>query len=102
MPEASIVTQNGSTWVRAPPRAAKRAKGIKFYYSTDGGYTYSTAGLRRRVDQIWEAKTTIDISSAIYCVEVEYPGPLFTSLFMSTIPTIPEGPTLRLRPYPWS
>lgn len=102
VPEATVTSQAGSTVVRLAPEFAKGARAVRFFYSMDGSYSYSSVALKPRLDQVWEAKVNSDLSMAIRFVEVEWPASLLLSFFVTTPPTIPDGGALRLRPYPGS
>lgn len=89
-------TPFGTTFI-IPAEAAPGASRALLIYSMDRAYTFRSVPMGRQRDGSFTVTLAgYDWSKAVYFVEVQYPD----SVFLTSVPVIPDGFVPRIRPFP--
>jgi len=97
-PDVRIVPTPTGTRFVVPAETAPGASAVHLLYSMDRAYTFRRISMGRQRDGSFAITLvgSLDWNSAVYFVEAQYPN----SVFLTSVPVMPEGFTPRVRPFP--
>jgi len=97
-PRLEVVQKSGGVTFTVPREDALEASSAQLVYSTDNAYTFRRSQMTRRPNGSLSATLlgNFDLKKLVYFAEVQYPH----SVFLTTLPQIPEGFVPKIRPVP--